>query len=72
MIGDELSCSFTGQHDIDRGWLEDLRKNNSDVKIVPRFIFESQDSNLFQQFLTAESAQLKCASALTEFLLVIF
>jgi len=68
-VNGELSCEFKGQHDIDRGWLEELRKNNSEVKIVPRFIFESNDNELFQQFLTGDSAQLRCANALTAFLL---
>jgi len=69
MIDGELSCEFKGQHDIDRGWLEDLRKNNSDIKIVPRFLFEPTDSELFQQFITADSGQLRCAEALSAFLL---
>ena len=80
-INGEVSCEFKGQHDIDRGllryfkngnmflgWLEDLRKNNSEIKIVPRFIFESSDADLFQQFISADTAQLRCAEELVHFL----
>lgn len=53
------------------GWLEDVRKNNSEIKIVPRFIFEAPDAEIFQQFMSADTAQLRCAEELVNFLQVI-
>ncbi|KAI6224263.1 Chitinase domain-containing protein 1 [Aphelenchoides fujianensis] len=64
----DLSCQFSGEHDIDRGWLEDLRKNNSDVKIVPRFILEMKDPKMFERFLTTDIAHVRCADQLALFL----
>ena len=29
-----------GGHDIDAGWVKDVRANNTNVKIAPRLIFE--------------------------------
>ncbi|KAI6231932.1 GH18 domain-containing protein [Aphelenchoides besseyi] len=65
----DLTCEFKGQHDIDRGWLEDVRRNNSNIKIVPRFILEMNDPKLFERFLTTETAHVRCADQLANFLL---
>ncbi|PSN40598.1 Chitinase domain-containing protein 1 [Blattella germanica] len=37
---------LTGTHDVDSGWLEEVRKNSGDtVKIIPRILFDSWTTN---------------------------
>ena len=68
-IDGQLSCKVEGTHDIDIGWIEDVRKNNSAVKIVPRFLFENWQGNDLKQFLTEEQAQFRCVRAIVDLLL---
>lgn len=49
------------------GWIEEVRANNPDVKIVPRFLFEKWGSE-FESFLTNEEHSYRCGQAIVEFL----
>uniref|UniRef100_A0A1I8BNW7 Chitinase domain-containing protein 1 n=1 Tax=Meloidogyne hapla TaxID=6305 RepID=A0A1I8BNW7_MELHA len=55
-----LFCQITGTHDIDKGWMDDIRKNNSKTMIVPRFLFEAWPAEDLKQFLYMEEAQRRC------------
>lgn len=68
-IDGEATCTIGGTHDIDRGWIEDIIKNNSEAKIVPRFLFEGWLGDELKHFLTDEQAQYRCGRAIVEFLL---
>ncbi|KAI1723458.1 glycosyl hydrolases family 18 domain-containing protein [Ditylenchus destructor] len=63
------TCTIGGTHDIDRGWMDDIIKNNSEAKIVPRFLFESWLGDELKHFLTDEQTQYRCGRAIVEFLL---
>ncbi|KAF7632584.1 hypothetical protein Mgra_00008031 [Meloidogyne graminicola] len=54
------SCQITGTHDIDKGWMDDIRKNNSKTLIVPRFLFEAWPVEDLKNFLFMEEAQRRC------------
>lgn len=38
---DEETTRIEGTHDIDTGWMRDLRKANPDIKIVPRVMLDN-------------------------------
>uniref|UniRef100_A0A0N5AWG3 Chitinase domain-containing protein 1 n=1 Tax=Syphacia muris TaxID=451379 RepID=A0A0N5AWG3_9BILA len=57
---DEKSCLVEGTHDIDQGWIADVRSNNSDIRIIPRFIFEKWTASDYLDFLHSEQWQDKC------------
>uniref|UniRef100_A0A915DKP6 Chitinase domain-containing protein 1 n=1 Tax=Ditylenchus dipsaci TaxID=166011 RepID=A0A915DKP6_9BILA len=40
VVDSQTSCSIGGTHDIDRGWMDDIRKNNTNAQIVPRFLLK--------------------------------
>lgn len=69
-IGDEqLTCTIKGTHDIDIGWIEDVRRNNSNVQIIPRFLFENWHMDELKQFLVEEQAQYRCIRAIIDLIL---
>ena len=49
--GGNVACTIAGTHDIDRGWMEELRRNNPNIKIVPRILFEGWTLDVVQKFL---------------------
>ncbi|KHJ99518.1 hypothetical protein OESDEN_00499, partial [Oesophagostomum dentatum] len=55
-----FSCQILGTHDIDHEWMEEVRKNNSDVKIVPRVLFESWDTHAISAFLQNDLWMHRC------------
>ncbi|PAV77946.1 hypothetical protein WR25_14026 [Diploscapter pachys] len=63
-----VACTIAGTHDIDRGWMEELRHNNPDIKIVPRILFEGWTLDIVQKFLQDESWTTRCARNIAEFL----
>ncbi|CAD5234015.1 unnamed protein product [Bursaphelenchus xylophilus] len=68
LFGNDLACEITGQHDIDQNWIDDIRLNNTAMKIVPRFLFEVKDSKLAQKFLKDQKAQIRCVDAMDSLL----
>uniref|UniRef100_A0A5S6R2H0 Chitinase domain-containing protein 1 n=1 Tax=Trichuris muris TaxID=70415 RepID=A0A5S6R2H0_TRIMR len=67
LIPGDVDCRIEGQHDIDRGWLSDVREANANVSIVPRFLVEYQDLESALNFISNEQVQNKCFQMLTEF-----
>lgn len=63
-----LFCQITGTHDIDSGWMDDIRKNNSKVKIVPRFLFEAWPVEDLKKFLYSEEVQRRCVKDIVRLL----
>uniref|UniRef100_A0A914XWJ5 Chitinase domain-containing protein 1 n=1 Tax=Panagrolaimus superbus TaxID=310955 RepID=A0A914XWJ5_9BILA len=63
----EAACSIEGVQDLDHGWIQEIRENNADIQIVPRFIFEKWDSEL-ESFITNEEQNFQCGQAIVEFL----
>jgi chitinase domain-containing protein 1 len=63
----EIACSIEGVQDLDHGWIEEVRANNPEVQIVPRFLFEKWDSEL-ESFITNEEHSFRCGQAIIEFL----
>jgi len=66
--GENLSCQLDGTHDIDQDWMTDLKKNNSNLNIVPRIIFEGWFGNDLKKFLTDKRLQIDCSRKLCNFL----
>ncbi|TKR81018.1 hypothetical protein L596_014966 [Steinernema carpocapsae] len=64
----EKSCSIGGTHDMDQGWIADIRSNNSEIKIFPRFLFESWNTNDLEDFLVDEGWQIRCGKEVINFL----
>uniref|UniRef100_A0A914X8L6 Chitinase domain-containing protein 1 n=2 Tax=Plectus sambesii TaxID=2011161 RepID=A0A914X8L6_9BILA len=62
------TCTIEGTHDMDQGWIKDVRSNNSDIKIVPRFLFEKWSPPELQQLFGDELLQERCAKAVIDFL----
>ncbi|GMT32527.1 hypothetical protein PFISCL1PPCAC_23824, partial [Pristionchus fissidentatus] len=54
------SCSITGMHDIDQGWMDRLRAANPKLKIVPRIIIEEFSPEQLKDFFTSESWSANC------------
>ncbi|KFD48691.1 hypothetical protein M513_10402 [Trichuris suis] len=67
LIPGDADCQIDGQHDIDRGWLSDVRAANPNVSIVPRFLVEYRDLESAVNFVSNEKVQNKCFRMLTEF-----
>ncbi|CAI4228611.1 unnamed protein product [Auanema sp. JU1783] len=61
---DEESCHITGDHDIDHGWMEDLKTKNPDVKIVPRVLFEEWSINSLVEMMNDEKWSHSCMNVL--------
>jgi hypothetical protein len=51
-------------------WLSDVRKNNSDILIVPRFLFDQYTPQLFQALLSDVQAMERCARIVLDFMQV--
>ncbi|XP_013787202.1 chitinase domain-containing protein 1-like [Limulus polyphemus] len=56
-----------GQHDIDKGWISEVRKTNKKVKIVPRVIFESWTYTSLSKLFTSVNSQLEVSQLLVDF-----
>ena len=65
----KVEISLLKATEVILGWLQALRENNTDIKIVPRFIIEG-DQKIFQLFLSKEQAINECADAIARFLQV--
>lgn len=53
----KISVEISGKHDIDREWMNDILLNNSDIKFIPRFLFDDFDKKTYTAFLTNEKLQ---------------
>ncbi|KAA0203568.1 hypothetical protein HAZT_HAZT009665 [Hyalella azteca] len=58
--------SITGLHDVDKGWMRDVKKNSGakPTKIVPRIIFEGWNNAQFQVLVDDRNLRLHLASDL--------
>ncbi|OXB73807.1 UNVERIFIED_CONTAM: hypothetical protein H355_010353 [Colinus virginianus] len=45
---------FTGLHDVDKGWMKDVRKNSQNIKIVPRILFDGWSYHDFESVFGSE------------------
>uniref|UniRef100_A0AC35F6P4 GH18 domain-containing protein n=1 Tax=Panagrolaimus sp. PS1159 TaxID=55785 RepID=A0AC35F6P4_9BILA len=63
----DAACTIEGQHDMDHGWIEEIRTNNPEIQIVPRFLFDKWDSEL-ESFITNEEHAFRCGQSIVEFL----
>ncbi|VDL70271.1 unnamed protein product [Nippostrongylus brasiliensis] len=62
------SCRIQGIHDIDHDWMNEVRKNNSNVAIVPRVLFEEWGAELIVEFFTNERWMHRCLGDLMNLL----
>ncbi|KAE9553462.1 hypothetical protein FO519_003334 [Halicephalobus sp. NKZ332] len=63
---DELGCQIDGIENVDRDWIAKMRKNNPNIKIVPRFLFEKWQQKL-KRFLEDEEMAYRCGHAIADF-----
>uniref|UniRef100_A0A915JLI0 Chitinase domain-containing protein 1 n=1 Tax=Romanomermis culicivorax TaxID=13658 RepID=A0A915JLI0_ROMCU len=56
----QQGCQLAGLHDLDQNWIENVRKNNSDIKIVPRFLFDKWTPDELTSFLIDQNEQNRC------------
>ncbi|VDK47057.1 unnamed protein product [Anisakis simplex] len=66
VIDGRKTCSVGGTHDIDQGWIRDVRSNNSEIAIVPRFLIEQWTSKEAAAFLYDELWQRRCVQVMTD------
>jgi uncharacterized protein (DUF488 family) len=52
------------------GWIRSIRENNSDIRIVPRFLFDGWSPDDVQTLLTDERVQERCIKSVIGFLQV--
>ncbi|XP_071618005.1 chitinase domain-containing protein 1 isoform X1 [Heliangelus exortis] len=45
---------FTGLHDVDKGWMKDVRKSSKNIKIVPRVLFDGWTYQDFESVFGSE------------------
>lgn len=45
----------TGLHDVDKNWMKDVMKRKSDVKIIPRILFDGWTPEGYASLLTSET-----------------
>uniref|UniRef100_A0A1I7XUK1 Chitinase domain-containing protein 1 n=1 Tax=Heterorhabditis bacteriophora TaxID=37862 RepID=A0A1I7XUK1_HETBA len=67
-VNTRSGCEILGTHDIDRDWLEELRKNNSALKVVPRVLFDNWPVDDITRFFQNEIWSNRCMMELTNFL----
>lgn len=59
-----LKYTITGTHDIDSNWLQDVRKNNSEIKIDVRVLFDGWTVQDYTSLFTDKKEQVALANAL--------
>ncbi|EDO34020.1 predicted protein, partial [Nematostella vectensis] len=59
--------ALEGSHDIDKGWLEDVKKSNDKAKILPRVLFDQWTYNDFHIVLSSEPALTSLVDVVTSF-----
>jgi len=52
-----IGLTVTGTHDVDRGWMEEVRATGA--KVVPRVIFEIHPTTLKQMLSDESSIKVK-------------
>jgi chitinase domain-containing protein 1 len=57
-----------GTHDIDQKWIEAVREKNSNVKIVPRVIFDEWSTDDIHALFQSENEKQQVAATLAKFL----
>ncbi|KAM7429736.1 Chitinase domain-containing protein 1 [Porites harrisoni] len=62
--------AIEGGHDIDQGWMADVRKGGKHVKIVPRILFDQWSLNDFHIIFSSETALLSLIDTIVSFLKV--
>ncbi|VDP17982.1 unnamed protein product [Soboliphyme baturini] len=68
VVSSPNGCQINGVHDLDQGWISDIRRNNSLIKIVPRFVFEKWDFSNFRILLSDENFQNRCITSVLDFM----
>ncbi|XP_075043956.1 chitinase domain-containing protein 1 isoform X2 [Mixophyes fleayi] len=48
------SYQVTGMHDVDQGWMKDIKKNSKRTKIVPRILFDAWTYQDFESVFSSE------------------
>mmetsp|Transcript_129 Transcript_129/g.980 ORF Transcript_129/g.980 Transcript_129/m.980 type:complete len:387 (-) Transcript_129:993-2153(-) len=61
--------TLQGRHDVDRGWMESLRKDRTHVpKIMPRFLFEGWSGEQFVHLLQSAAVRGSLAQKISDIL----
>uniref|UniRef100_A0AC34QNT1 GH18 domain-containing protein n=1 Tax=Panagrolaimus sp. JU765 TaxID=591449 RepID=A0AC34QNT1_9BILA len=65
---DEFGCKIDGNHNINRDWIEQVRQNNPQIKLIPRFLFQKWTQQTVMNFLNDEQTSHRCAVSVLEFI----
>jgi chitinase domain-containing protein 1 len=60
--------AIEGSHDIDKKWIETLKEKNSDIRIVPRVIFEKWSVDDIHALFQSENEKQQLAQTFADFL----
>ncbi|CAH2325368.1 chitinase domain-containing 1 isoform X1 [Pelobates cultripes] len=60
------SYQVSGLHDIDQGWIKDVRKNSKSTHIVPRILFDGWSYQDFESVFSSEDEIEELSSALVQ------
>jgi chitinase domain-containing protein 1 len=61
------SFDIEGVHDIDTGWMKDVRSGASQVQILPRLLFDQWSGADYQAVLTSEDAFKELTAVVASF-----
>ena len=61
----DKACFFTGNHDIDEGWMKELKSRNENLKILPRVLVEGWTPSNYADFFGSEKFMQNCVLALS-------
>uniref|UniRef100_A0A0N5C363 Chitinase domain-containing protein 1 n=1 Tax=Strongyloides papillosus TaxID=174720 RepID=A0A0N5C363_STREA len=62
-------CTIEGTHDIDRSWINEIKNNSPNTKILPRFLLDKWNKNLWISVLQDDNLQRECGKILRNFVL---
>ncbi|XP_075422966.1 chitinase domain-containing protein 1 isoform X3 [Ascaphus truei] len=60
------SYQVTGLHDVDQGWIKDIRKNSKNIQIVPRILFDSWSYQDFESVFNSEDEIEELSSVMVQ------
>ncbi|XP_063145376.1 chitinase domain-containing protein 1 [Candoia aspera] len=57
---------FTGLHDVDQGWMKEVKRNAKSIKIVPRILFEDWSYHDFENVFGSEDEIEELSNAMIQ------
>uniref|UniRef100_A0A0N4ZA54 Chitinase domain-containing protein 1 n=1 Tax=Parastrongyloides trichosuri TaxID=131310 RepID=A0A0N4ZA54_PARTI len=65
----DSACTIEGTHDIDHGWITEIKNNSPDTKVLPRFLVDKWNKNSWEHMLRNDNFQRECGKIIRNFVL---